>query len=99
VPVNMVGSGVAVELITKIDQGLHRGDVDIVDGTKVQDNGAEERAGCDLFGCEGSAATRAWVIPWAVLERVVSERSILYWEVGNLRQLSPTCRAQFFGFR
>jgi hypothetical protein len=43
VPVDMVGSGVAVELITKIDQSLYGSDVDIVNRAKVKDDSMEER--------------------------------------------------------
>ena len=39
VPVDLVGSGVAVELVADVDEMLDGGYVDVVDGRKVQDDG------------------------------------------------------------
>jgi len=41
VPVDDGGRRVAVELVAHVNQLLHRGDVDVVDGAEVQDDGLE----------------------------------------------------------
>lgn len=43
-PVDDGGRRVAVELVADVDELLHGGDVDVVDGAEVEDDGAEGRA-------------------------------------------------------
>ncbi len=64
VPVDDVGRGVPVELVADIDELLHRGDVDVVDGAEVQDDGLECRTLIRL-----SLLKFPWlrIIPWAIL--------------------------------
>ena len=71
-PVDGVRSGVAVKLVADVDEVLHRGDVDVVDGGKVEDDGFE--CGSVGFDGDGLAAARARVVPGAVLSSV-----LVYW--------------------
>jgi hypothetical protein len=65
VPFDGLGRGIAIKLITDIDEMLYAGDIDIVDRGEVENDGFESWlvVGVVLF------VTRAWarVIPWAVL--------------------------------
>ena len=65
VPVDRVRGGVAVELVADVDEVLHGCDVDVVDGGEVEDDGFE--GGIVGFDGDGFAATRAGVVPGAVL--------------------------------
>ena len=71
-PVDGVRSGVAVKLVADVDEVLHRGDVDVVDGGEVEDDGFE--CGSVGFDGDGLAAARARVVPGAVLSSV-----LVYW--------------------
>ena len=64
-PVYRVRGGVAVKLVTDVDEILDRGDVDIVDGGKVEDDGFEG----GFVGLDGNAlaAARARIVPGAIL--------------------------------
>ena len=65
VPIYGVRGGVAVKLVADVDEMLDRGDVDIVDGGKVEDDGFEGR----FVGSDGNgfAAARARIVPGAIL--------------------------------
>lgn len=65
VPVDRVRGGVAVELVADVDEVLHRGDVDVVDGGEVEDDGFE--GGFVGFDGGGFAAAWAGVVPGPVL--------------------------------
>ncbi len=69
VPVYGVRGRVTVKLVADVDQMLHRGDVDVVDGGEVEDDGFE--GGSVGFDGDGFAAARARVVPWAVLSCVL----------------------------
>jgi len=43
VPFDGVGGGVAVELVAHVNEVLHGGDIDVVDGREVEGYGAEGR--------------------------------------------------------
>ena len=47
-PLDLVRVGVAVELVAQVLKRLGGGDVDAVDGGKVEDDGAQGRAGDEL---------------------------------------------------
>lgn len=64
VPVDGLGSGVAVELVADVDQGLGRRHVDNVDGGEVEDDGLERWPGVVL---NFLLVSRSWVIPRPVL--------------------------------
>lgn len=66
VPFDFVGGGVAVELVADVDEVLDGGDVDVVDGGEVEDDGLEGGEG-GLVG-RGAAAAGPGVIPGSVLE-------------------------------
>ena len=65
VPIYSVRCGVAVKLVADVDEMLDRGDVDIVDGGKVEDDGFE--GGFVGFDGNGFAAARARIVPGAIL--------------------------------
>lgn len=65
VPVYRVRGGVAVELVADVDEVLHGCYVDVVDGGEVENDGFE--SGLVGFDGDGFAATRAGVVPGAVL--------------------------------
>ena len=68
-PVYRVRSGPAVELVADIDEVLDGRDVDVVDRGEVKDDGFEGRfVG---FDGDGLAATRARVVPGAILNNNV----------------------------
>lgn len=64
-PADGVGGGVAVELGADVDEVLDGGDVDVVDGGEVEDDGAQE----GFVGREGDlfATTGPGVVPGTVL--------------------------------
>ena len=64
-PIHSVRGGVAVKLVTDVDEVLDRGDVDIVDGGKVEDDGFE--GGFVGFDGNGFAAAGARIVPGAIL--------------------------------
>ena len=68
-PVDFVGGGVAVELVADVDEVLDGGDVDIVDGGKVEDDGFEGGF-CGVVGGRAVAAG-ARVVPGAVLVSIL----------------------------
>ena len=70
VPVYRVRGGVAVELVADVDEVLHGCYVDVVDGGEVEDDGF--KSGLVGFDGDGLAATRAGVVPGAVLKSCVS---------------------------
>ena len=86
VPVYPVRGGVAVELVADVDEVLHGCYVDVVDGGEIEDDGFE--SGLVGFDGDGFAATRAGVVPGAVLSRVLIQ---CYTEIGverrNLRRV------------
>lgn len=65
VPLDLVRGGVTVELVADVDEVLDRGDVDVVDGGEVEDDGFEGREA----GCVGRGPARAGarVVPGSVL--------------------------------
>ena len=65
VPIYGVRGGVAVKLVADVDEILDRGDVDVVDGGKVEDDGFE--GGFVGFDGNGFAAARAGIVPGAIL--------------------------------
>lgn len=70
VPVYLVGACVAVELVADVDEVLDGGDVDVVDGGEVEDDGFEGGFGGVVRG--GAVAAGPGVVPGTVLvgERV-----------------------------
>jgi len=79
VPFDLVRGGVAVELVADIDEVLDRGDVDVVDGGEVEDDGFEGReAGC--VG-RGAAAAGARVVPGSVLWGGRTLVGLVCWDV------------------
>ena len=64
-PIYGVRGRVAVKLVTNVDEILDRGDVDIVDGGKVEDDGFE--GGFVGLDGDGFAAARARIVPGAIL--------------------------------
>ena len=82
-PFNTLGRGVAIELITDIDEVLHRSDIDVVHGTEVEDDSLQGWA--IVFNVDLLATARTWVIPWAILFIVLAfaKREIVN---GNLHQ-------------
>lgn len=68
VPVDLVGGGVTVKLVARVDQGLDRCGVDVVHGTQVEDDGLEGWAGV----CFIRELPRFRVVPRAVLKRTIS---------------------------
>ena len=67
VPVDFVRGGVAVELVADVNEDLHAGDIDVVDGGEVEDHGFE--GGFVGFDEGFAAAPGAGVVPRAVLGR------------------------------
>ena len=67
VPVDFVGGGVAVELVADVDEVLDRGDVDVVDGGEVEDDGFEGWEADFVVGDGDGAAAGAGVVPGAIL--------------------------------
>jgi len=70
VPLDLFGSGVAVELVADVDEMLHRGDVDVVDRGEVEDDGFQGRERRLVCGGEAAAAG-ARVVPGSVLRGVL----------------------------
>ncbi len=64
-PVYLVWACVAVELVADVDEVLDGGDVDVVDGGEVEDDGFEGRFRRVIGG--GAVAAGAGVVPGAVL--------------------------------
>jgi hypothetical protein len=62
------GRGVAVELVTDIDEVLHRGDVDVIYAAEVEDDGFEGWA--IVFKVDFFAAARAGIVPRAILREI-----------------------------
>ena len=69
VPVHRVRGGVAVKLVADVNEVLNGGDVDVVDGGEVEDDGFE--GGLVGFDGNGSAAARAGVVPRAILSCIL----------------------------
>ena len=65
VPVDGVGGGVAVELVADVDEVLDGGDVDVIDGGEVEDDGFQG----GFVGLDGGrlSATGPRIVPGAVL--------------------------------
>ncbi len=64
-PVDGVWGGVAVELVADVDEVLDGGDIDVVNGGEVEDDGFE--GGFVGFDGDGLAAAGAGVVPGAIL--------------------------------
>lgn len=64
-PVNLVRGRVAIELVAHVDQMLHRGNIHVVDGAEIQNDGFE----CRPVGVVFYGMTTAWsgVIPRSIL--------------------------------
>ena len=65
VPIDLLGAGVAIELVAHVNQVLDGSDVDVVDRGEVKDDGFEGGFG-GVVG-RGAVATWAGVIPGAIL--------------------------------
>lgn len=58
--------GVAVKLVANIDEILDRGDIDLVNGGEIENDGLED--GLALVDDDGLTTGWSWVIPWAILK-------------------------------
>jgi hypothetical protein len=67
VPLDAIRVRVPVELVSQVDERLRGGDVEVVDGREVEDDGAQRGARRDGLAVDGLAAARAGVVPGAVL--------------------------------
>ena len=91
-PLDAVGLHIAVELVTQVDEGLGGRDVEVVDTCEVEDDGAQDGARGNLVVVGDLAATRARVIPRAVLPCVRALKSRVRFKSGGyLHQASRTC--------
>ena len=70
-PVDARRSGVMVELVADVEKVLDAGDVDVVDGGEVEDDGFEGWAVRNVRSCTASA--RAGVVPGTVLMKMLAE--------------------------
>jgi len=66
VPVDGLGGGVAIELVAHVDKVLDGGDINVVDCSKIEDDGFESWT--MVVRINLLAALWPWVVPWAVLE-------------------------------
>lgn len=70
-PLHGLGSGVEIQLVAHIDQILHRGDIHIVDGREIKNDGAEGRQMRPVFFFLSMPRTR--VVPWPIAKLAVGE--------------------------
>jgi hypothetical protein len=65
VPFDDIGRGVAIELVTNVDETLNRSGVDIVDSGEIEDDSPEDRPA--FVDKDGLATARPRIVPWAIL--------------------------------
>jgi hypothetical protein len=86
VPSDGVWGGIAIKLGPDVHEVLDGGDVDIIDGREIEDDGSQD--GLVSRKVDLLTATRARIIPWTVLWGVVLVKQSAYtWVMSDLLQV------------